>query len=262
MRAKLAGRVRPGVRLFVPVTVLVSITMLAAACSGGTRRRPARHSPARRRRPGRGRTRMATSPTPGTCRARRSRRRTCPACGKLGVQAGGHGRGRRLGDRLADRAAGRAGRRRVPAGRGRQRVRTGARHGQAEVGVPGQHPGEERARAGRGGGRGRHRVRGLVDLGVRAQRGDRQDDLGGRQPAQQQPGGVRDPAAGGGRAGLPGQRLRLGTGRRGAHGAERVNRPSALEVQHGASGGGRACGRSVSVRAGPGRRRWSGATAR
>ncbi|HET9968662.1 MAG TPA: hypothetical protein VFQ68_10525 [Streptosporangiaceae bacterium] len=35
----------------------------------------------------------------------------------------GPGRGRRLGDRLADRAAGRAGRRRVPPGRGRQRVR-------------------------------------------------------------------------------------------------------------------------------------------
>jgi alcohol dehydrogenase (cytochrome c) len=36
MRAKLAGRARPGVRLFVPVTVLVSITMLAAACGGGS----------------------------------------------------------------------------------------------------------------------------------------------------------------------------------------------------------------------------------
>jgi hypothetical protein len=36
MRAKLAGRGRPGVRLFVPLTVLVSITMLAAACSGGS----------------------------------------------------------------------------------------------------------------------------------------------------------------------------------------------------------------------------------
>ena len=36
MRSKLAGRARPGVRLFVPVTVLVSITMLAAACGGGS----------------------------------------------------------------------------------------------------------------------------------------------------------------------------------------------------------------------------------
>ena len=36
MRAKLAGRARPGVRLLVPATVLVSITMLAAACGGGS----------------------------------------------------------------------------------------------------------------------------------------------------------------------------------------------------------------------------------
>ncbi len=36
MRSKLAGRARPGVRLLVPATVLVSITMLAAACGGGS----------------------------------------------------------------------------------------------------------------------------------------------------------------------------------------------------------------------------------
>ena len=36
MRAKLAGRARPGVRLFAPVTVLVSVTMLAAACGSGS----------------------------------------------------------------------------------------------------------------------------------------------------------------------------------------------------------------------------------
>ncbi len=41
MRAKLAGHARHGVRLFVPVTVLVSITMLAAACSGGGSATPA-----------------------------------------------------------------------------------------------------------------------------------------------------------------------------------------------------------------------------
>src|SRR4029077_18741922 len=41
MRAKLAGRARPGVRLLVPATVLVSITMLAAACSGGGSAAPA-----------------------------------------------------------------------------------------------------------------------------------------------------------------------------------------------------------------------------
>jgi outer membrane protein assembly factor BamB len=33
-RAKLTGRVRPGAGLFVPLTLLVSITMLAAACGG------------------------------------------------------------------------------------------------------------------------------------------------------------------------------------------------------------------------------------
>ena len=36
MKAKLTGRGCPGVRLLVPVTLLVSITMLAAACSGGS----------------------------------------------------------------------------------------------------------------------------------------------------------------------------------------------------------------------------------
>jgi alcohol dehydrogenase (cytochrome c) len=36
MRAKLAERVRPGVRLLAAGTVFVSITMLAAACSGGS----------------------------------------------------------------------------------------------------------------------------------------------------------------------------------------------------------------------------------
>jgi alcohol dehydrogenase (cytochrome c) len=33
MRAKLTGRARPGVRLFVPVTVLAALTLLATACS-------------------------------------------------------------------------------------------------------------------------------------------------------------------------------------------------------------------------------------
>ncbi|HYV79589.1 MAG TPA: PQQ-binding-like beta-propeller repeat protein, partial [Streptosporangiaceae bacterium] len=41
MIGKLAGRARTGVRLFVPVTVFVSITMLAAACSGGGSAKPA-----------------------------------------------------------------------------------------------------------------------------------------------------------------------------------------------------------------------------
>src|ERR1700733_6179736 len=33
MRTKLTGRVRPGIRLFVPVTVLAALTLLATACS-------------------------------------------------------------------------------------------------------------------------------------------------------------------------------------------------------------------------------------
>jgi glucose dehydrogenase len=36
MKAKLTGRGCPGVRLFLPVTLLVSITMLVAACGGGS----------------------------------------------------------------------------------------------------------------------------------------------------------------------------------------------------------------------------------
>jgi alcohol dehydrogenase (cytochrome c) len=36
MRAKLTGRARPGMRLFVPVILLVSITVLATACSGSS----------------------------------------------------------------------------------------------------------------------------------------------------------------------------------------------------------------------------------
>jgi alcohol dehydrogenase (cytochrome c) len=41
MRAKLAGRARPGVRLLVPVIVLVFITVLATGCSGGSSPAPA-----------------------------------------------------------------------------------------------------------------------------------------------------------------------------------------------------------------------------
>ena len=36
MRTKLTGRVRPGIRLFVPVTVLAALTLLATACSSSS----------------------------------------------------------------------------------------------------------------------------------------------------------------------------------------------------------------------------------
>ena len=36
MRAKLTGRARPGIRLFVPVTVLAALTLLATACSSSS----------------------------------------------------------------------------------------------------------------------------------------------------------------------------------------------------------------------------------
>jgi alcohol dehydrogenase (cytochrome c) len=41
MRAKLTGRGRPGARLFIPASVLVSVTLLVAACSGSSGPAPA-----------------------------------------------------------------------------------------------------------------------------------------------------------------------------------------------------------------------------
>jgi outer membrane protein assembly factor BamB len=41
MRAKLTGRARPGIRLFVPVTVLAALTLLATACSSSSSSSPA-----------------------------------------------------------------------------------------------------------------------------------------------------------------------------------------------------------------------------
>ena len=41
MRAKLTGRARPGVRLFVPVTALAALTLLATACSSSSSPAPA-----------------------------------------------------------------------------------------------------------------------------------------------------------------------------------------------------------------------------
>ena len=67
--------------------------------------------------------------------------------------------------------------------------------GQAEVGVPGERRGEERAWTRRRGGGGRRRLRGHVDRGLRAERGHREGRLERREPAEQRPGGVRDPAA-------------------------------------------------------------------
>ena len=80
--------------------------------------------------------------------------------------------------------------------------------------------------------------------------------LGGQQPVEHQPRVVRDPAAGGGRAGLPGQRLRLGAGRRGTDGSQCGQRPRVVEVQHRHPAVQLAYRASVSARAGPGRRRW------
>ena len=57
---------------------------------------------------------------------------------------------------------------------------------------------------------GGHGVRRHVDVGLCPQRCDRQADMGGQQFAEHRPRGVRDPAAGGRRAGLPGQRVRVG----------------------------------------------------
>ena len=66
---------------------------------------------------------------------------------------------------------------RVRAGPGRERLRDLARHRQAALGVHGQRAGGDRAGPGRGGGRGRRRVRGHVHGGLRAERGHREGDL-------------------------------------------------------------------------------------
>ena len=200
---------------------------------GAAPARSPRTSRARRRPRESGRTRTVTWPTPGRCRARRSRRRTCRACGRPGCSSWRGSRGWHAPLWFADGRAGRAGRRRVPARPGRQRVRADAGHREAAVGVPGEPEGDKRPRARRGGSQGRDGVRRHADLGLCAQRRHRQDDLGGQRPASQRPGGVRDPAAGGRRAGLPGQRARAGARRRGTDGARCGQRSPVVEFQHG-----------------------------
>ena len=180
------------------------------------------------------------------------------------VQAHRHGgdRGARRG--LARRRPGGHRRDRVPAGPVRQRVRDLARHRQAAVGVPGQRA---RRRAGRG------RTGWRSPDGVVY--GDTSTSVFALNAATGKvvwndtsllssgQGDVRDPADGGRRAGVPGQRLRVGAGRRGAARARRGDRREAVEVQHGGRRpGGRASRRSASAPAAPGRRRWSGRTGR
>ena len=138
-----------GARLFLPAALLVSVTMLPATTGGGSSSAPVTTTF-----PG------ATSPSgqwpypngdlantreaPGSVisSANVSQLREAWAFKLTGKAAAGVSP-----YRLADRRPGRDRRRGVPTRPGRQRVRAGARHGPAEVGVPGERPGGQWPRA-------------------------------------------------------------------------------------------------------------------
>ena len=149
------------------------------------------------------------------------------------VQAGGNGGARRVRQRVIRRGARRGRRDGLHPGPGRERLRGQPGDGEARLGVPGEHPGEVRAGARRGGGGRRRGLRGHVDGGVRAQRRHREGGVERHQPAQQRAGIVRDPARGGRRAGVPGERLRVRAWRRHPARARRGDRQGTVVVQHG-----------------------------